>query len=153
MRCIVASICEACTQHVLAPPLTEVLRYSAVNAAGAIEIRDGIMFVSYLGLPHVCAILYAAPCTCAVSGGFWVPAYHVIMALGHVSGPCRHDLIDRKTAAFSLATLLHSMYMSPALNGSSHMHHPPYSLQLAKDIWRTTVPPATATPTWCRSPW
>ena len=36
-----------------APPLVEAQRYKHVKLGDALEIRDGIIFDIYLGLPHV----------------------------------------------------------------------------------------------------
>ena len=41
------------TQHVWAPPVTQVLSYSVLNTEYEINVCNGIMFVFHPGLPHV----------------------------------------------------------------------------------------------------
>ena len=51
-RCVNSWILDTFTQHVWAPPLTEVL-HTVFERGNALEIRNGIMFDFYPGLPHV----------------------------------------------------------------------------------------------------
>ena len=51
-RYILASICEASTQH-MNPTLNRSSKIQRFERADAIEIHDRIMYIFYTGLPHV----------------------------------------------------------------------------------------------------